>query len=507
VLIDYPVEEFAARQPWMARLLAFLTGALTMLSFAPAGWYLLALLLVLPLLYVFYRCSPRCSAELGFCYGAGLFLTGTYWLYVSIHVFGEAPLILAIFLMIALVIIMACYYAATGWLISRLAGRRPGFFVVTAPAAWVLFEWLRGWFLSGFPWMTLGYAQIDSPLAGYAPLLGIFGVSVMLMLSAGAVTMLLAGPPQWRLLLAAIAVAPWLGGVLLGPVEWTAVGGAPVRTTIVQGGVSQDRKWLPEQFSPTLNLYSQSLAAHEDSDLIVWPEVAIPSVLDRVEATVQVLESAARTRGTTLLFGILERDAAGENIYNSVVAVDGSRRQVYRKRHLVPFGEYFPVPDFVRAWMRMMNLPYSDISAGSATQPLLDMRDGNRLSVAICYEDAYAAEQRYALPDATILINVSNDAWFGDSIAPHQHLQIARMRALEAGRYVVRATNNGISAFIGPRGELIEAGPQFEYVTMTYDVEPRTGATPYVLVGNWPVIALCTLLLLAAGWVSRSRKS
>jgi apolipoprotein N-acyltransferase len=134
------------------------------------------------------------------------------------------------------------------------------------------------------------------------------------------------------------------------------------------------------------------------------------------------------------------------------------------------------------------------------------MRDGNRLSVAICYEDAYAAEQRYALPDATILINVSNDAWFGDSIAPHQHLQIARMRALEAGRYVVRATNNGISAFIGPRGELIEAGPQFEYVTMTFDVVPRTGATPYVRVGNWPVIGFCALLLLAAGWLARSRK-
>jgi apolipoprotein N-acyltransferase len=507
VLIDYPVEEFASRRPWVTRLLAFLTGALTMLSFAPVGWYPLALLLVLPLMVAFYRCSPRRAAELGFCYGAGLFLTGTYWLYVSIHVFGEAPLILAMFLMIALVIIMACYYAATGWVIARLAGGRPGPFVVIAPAAWVLFEWLRGWFLSGFPWMTLGYAQIDSPLAGFAPLGGIFGVSVMLMLSAGAVTMLLAGPPQGRLVMAVIAVAPWLGGALLGTVEWTSVAGEPVRTTIVQGGVSQDRKWLPEQFGPTLELYSQSLAAHADSGLIVWPEVAIPSVLDRVEQTVQVLETAAESRGTTLLFGILERDAAGDDIYNSVVAVDGSRRQVYRKRHLVPFGEYFPVPDFVRAWMRMMNLPYSDISAGDPTQPLLAMPNGNRLSVAICYEDAYAAEQRYALPAATILINVSNDAWFGDSIAPHQHLQIARMRALEAGRYVVRATNNGISAFIGPHGELIETGPQFEYATMTYDVVPRNGATPFIRVGNWPVIGLCALVLLAYGWTLRSRKS
>ena len=504
MLIDYPVEEFATRRVWPARLVFFVVGTLTMLSFAPAGWYPLALLLTLPVLYAFYRCTPRRAAELGFAYGAGLFLTGTYWLYVSIHVFGQAPLAIAIFLMIGLVFIMALYYAAAGWLIARIAGRRPWLFVAVAPAAWVALEWLRGWFLSGFPWMTLGYAQIDSPLAGFAPLLGVFGVSVMLMISASAAVAFLVIAPTWRPAVAAIAVLPWLGGALLTAIDWTSPSASPVRTTIVQGGVSQDRKWLPEQFGATVRLYSDSLLAHADSDLVVWPEVAIPSALDRIEATVQVLEQSARMNGTTLLFGILERDADNGQIYNSVAAVDGARRQIYRKRHLVPFGEYFPVPDFVRSWMRMMNLPYSDISPGDAVQPLLEMDDGNRLSVAICYEDAYAADQLYALPDATILINVSNDAWFGDSIAPHQHLQIARMRALEAGRYVVRATNNGISAFIGPHGEMIDEGPQFEYVAMTYDVVPRTGATPYALVGNWPVVGLCVLVLLWTGWRARS---
>ena len=507
MVLNVPVAEFADRRPWPARVVFFLAGALTMLSFAPFGIYPLSLVFVIPLLYAFRHCRPALAARLGFAWGAGLFLAGSYWLYVSIHVFGEAPLILAIFLMVGLVIIMALYYAAAGWTIATLRDGSPWQFIAIAPATWVFLEWLRGWFLSGFPWMTLGYSQIDSSLAGIAPGLGIFGVSLMLMLSASAILAALESSGRTRVALAVVAIVPWLAGALLKPVEWTTVAGPPVKTTLVQGGVSQDQKWLREQFEKTLDLYRSSLLEHGDSDLVLWPEVAIPAVLDQVEGYVSLLQRDVAARDSTLLFGILERDAARERVFNSVIAIDGSSRQVYRKRHLVPFGEYFPVPDFVREWMRMMNLPYSDISRGAAEQELLTLPDGNRLSVAICYEDAYAAEQLYALADATILINVSNDAWFGDSIAPHQHLEIARMRALEAGRHVVRATNNGISAFIGPDGAILESGPQFEYLTMTRDVIPRTGATPYARVGNWPVIVLSTLIPGWFAWRRRNRKS
>lgn len=492
--------KLAARRLWLARLLFFLTGALTMLSFAPVGWYPLALVLVLPVLYVFFHGSPRQAAELGFSFGAGLFLTGTYWLYISIHIFGEVTPALAIVLMLGLVVIMGLYYAATGWLTARLSAGSAWRFVIVAPAAWVSLEWLRGWFMSGFPWMTIGYSQIDSPLVGFAPVLGIFGVSFALMLSASAALALVVAPRQ-RAALALVAVLPWIGGAALQQIGWTAPAGPALTTTVVQGGVSQDQKWLPEQFNPTIALYRDSLARHRDSDLVVWPEVAIPSVLDLVQPYVALLEQDAAVFDTTLLFGILERDADSGDVYNSVVALaEGRERQIYRKRHLVPFGEYFPVPDFVREWMRMMNLPYTDITAGADEQPLLIMPDGNALSVAICYEDAYAAEQLYALPQATILINVSNDAWFGDSIAPHQHLQIARMRAVEAGRHVVRATNNGISAFIGPDGALLQAGPQFRYVAMTAEVVPRTGTTPYVAFGNWPLVSALLVLLAASAW-------
>jgi apolipoprotein N-acyltransferase len=506
VIADFALKDFAAGQPWLSRFVFFLTGALLMLSFEPVGWYPLAPVLMLPILFAFHQLEPRQAARLGFAFGAGLFLTGTYWLYVSIHVFGQAPLILALLLMIGLVIIMAFYYAATGWLIARFSGGNNVRFLIVAPAAWVFIEWVRGWFMSGFPWMTLGYSQTDSPLAGFAPLVGIFGVSLLLMISTSAVLAALMSAGKRRLVFVAIAALPWVSGTVLRTVDWTEVAGPAVRTTIVQGGVSQDRKWLREQFRETLELYRSSLREHGQSDLVIWPEVAIPAVLDQVEDYVSMLQSDIAARKTTLLFGILERDDARENVYNSVIAIDGQNQQVYRKRHLVPFGEYFPGPGFVREWMRMMNLPYSDISAGEDEQALLRMPDGNLLSVAICYEDAYAAEQLYALPDAGILINVSNDAWFGDSIAPHQHLQIAQMRALEAGRYVVRATNNGISAFIAPDGSILETGPQFELLTLTYDVPPRAGLTPYARAGNWPVITLAFLVLAGAGWLARRPK-
>ena len=417
------------------------------------------------------------------------------------HVFGEAPLLIAIGLMLGLVVIMGLYYAAWAWLVCRICAGNLGVFMIVAPAGWVLVEWVRGWFLSGFPWMSMGYGQIDSTLANFAPLLGVYGVSFLVVLSATALAAAICAAGKIRYLALLLAVAPWFLGAGLQNIAWTVAAGPAVRTTIIQGGVSQDQKWLREQFSPTLDLYRESILRNPESDLIVWPEVAVPAARDQVQGFVDVLQTDIATHGQTLLFGILERDVETQEVFNSVVSLQGGMEQVYRKRHLVPFGEYFPVPAFVREWMRMMSLPYSDISAGAAEQALLTMPDGNQLAVAICYEDAYGAEQLYALPAASILINVSNDAWFGDSIAPHQHLEIARMRAIEAGRHVVRATNNGVSAFIGPAGELLQTGEQFTYVELSQDVVPRKGLTPYARYGNWPVILFCSAVLAIFGLV------
>jgi apolipoprotein N-acyltransferase len=495
---------FASARPRLANLAFFTSGAVLMLSFAPVGWYPLAPLFLLPILFSALQCTPRQAAWHGFYFGAGLFLTGTYWLYVSIHVFGEAPLLVAIFLMLGLVIIMGLYYAACSWFTCKMCAGNIMRSLALMPAIWVLVEWVRGWFLSGFPWMTLGYGQIDSPLAGFAPIVGVYGVSFLLVFSTAALAATILAKDRARRLYLAVSLLPWLFGAGLRTVTWVDDAGPAVRTTIVQGGVSQDRKWLPEQYLSTLNLYRDSIARNPTSELIVWPEVAIPAARDQIQSYVDTLQDDIATRRQTLLFGILERDAKEERVYNSVISLTSDGEQVYRKRHLVPFGEFFPVPEFVREWMRMMSLPHSDISAGEPRQALIAMPDGNRLAVAICYEDAYGAEQLYALPDASILINVSNDAWFGDSIAPHQHLEIARMRALEAGRSVIRSTNNGISAFIGSRGELLQTGTQFEYVSMTHEVMPRKGLTPYAAGGNWPVVSLCLALIGWFGYRSRS---
>jgi len=323
-------------------------------------------------------------------------------------------------------------------------------------------------------------------------------VSLMVLFSSAAILVTVMGSARDRLIAAPLIVLPWIVGAFLAAVDWTEPYGDPIRTTIVQGGVAQDHKWLPEQRQVTLDFYRSSTLSVPESDLVVWPEVAIPARDDQVKSYLKLIDTDARRNHQTVLLGILEYSSARSvepRIFNSVFLLGSNERQVYRKRHLVPFGEYFPVPASVREWMRMQNLPHSDLSAGSDIQPLLITANGTKLAVAICYEDAYGAEQLYAFPDADLLINVSNDAWFGDSIAPHQHLQIARMRALEVGRYAVRATNTGISAFIGPSGELLKTGKQFDSDIMTADVRAHRGTTPYADGGNWPVILLCSLIL------------
>ena len=493
-------------RPFSSRAIFFALGCLFTIVFEPVGMSLLVPIFMLPYLSVCLKLSNRDAAAYGFWFGVGLFLCGTYWIYLSVTGPGEAQWWIGGLLVVALTLIMALYLALAAWIIGKLSRGEPWWLLVVAPATWTFIEWLRGWVLTGFPWMSLGYSQIDSALAGWAPVFGVYGVTAILVLSASAllISILTRGLQQWIAI--GIVLLPWICGAVLKSIEWTETAGAPIQVTVIQAGIPQDQKWLPEQREPTMNFYRDATLSAMDSALIVWPEVAIPSLSNHVEDYIDSLDQISDVTGQTILFGILESEVqrtGATNIYNSVILVDGQRRQVYRKRHLVPFGEYFPVPAKVREWMRMMNLPFSDITPGEDEQALLVAADGTRLAIAICYEDAYGAEMRYAFPDATLLINVSNDAWFGDSIAPHQHLQIARMRSLEVGRFSIRATNTGISAFIDERGKILRSGAQFKPVTMTMKVEPRSGTTPYTNNGNWPVIGLCFLVI--AGFWLRSR--
>jgi apolipoprotein N-acyltransferase len=506
----HPALLLPADRPALSRLIGFVLGCAMSLSFAPYGLSLLAPVLLLPLLYVCMNVSPRDAAAHAFWFGFGMFLAGTYWIYISVHVFGNAALWIALLLMVGLALIMAMLVGIAGWLISRLSQGETWQMLLVAPAAWVLIEWTRGWIFTGFPWLALGYGQIDGLFAGWAPVLGIYGVSFMLLVSSTAVIVMLMSTGVQRIVGLGAILLPWLLGGLLQIPAWTEPAGKPIRVSIVQAGVSQDKKWDSNQLKPIMEFYRRSTLSVADSEIVVWPEVAIPALDDQVKNYINLIRNDLRGSRRSVVFGILERSFERDDqgkIYNSVFLVGGRQPQLqsYRKRHLVPFGEYFPVPDSVREWMRMQNLPHSDLSAGEAVQPLLEAANGARLAVAICYEDAYGAEQLYALPEASLLINVSNDAWFGDSIAPHQHLEIARMRALEVGRNAIRSTNTGISAFIAYDGELLDVGRQFQAELMTADVEPRQGMTPYARMGNAPIIALC-LAIIASFWM-RHRSS
>jgi apolipoprotein N-acyltransferase len=472
--------------------LALPAGAALSLAFAPTRLFALALLLPALLYFLWQGVSPRRAALRGLLFTGGTFLAGTYWLYNSIHLIGQAPLWIALFLMLGLVAIMGSYSAAQGYAAARWGiGDGPRRWMLLLPGGWVLVEWFRGWFMSGFPWLSLGYSQLDTPLRGYAPVLGIYGVSLAVAVCAGALLTLLIGTRRSRMIALAVAVLTWAGGYALSLVEWTQPTGRETSVALVQGAVPQSLKWEAGQRERTMQLYLALSQPYFGADIIVWPEVAIPALASSVRGFLDEVGAMAESRGSTLVSGLLNHDPETDAYYNAM-AVLSREEQWYYKRRLVPFGEFFPVPEFVREWMRLMNLPYSDFESGSEQQPPLAVA-GETLAPTICYEDAYGVEQLALARASTLLVNATNDAWFGDSTAPHQHLDISRMRSLETGRSMLRVANDGITALIGHDGAVLGQLEQFKASVLAGKVEPRTGNTPYMLWGNWPVLAIATL--------------
>ena len=491
-------------------LLAVLGGASLAMAFAPLNLWPLALLSPALLMWLWQDASPGEAARLGFSFSFATFAAGTYWLYISIHGFGGAPIWLALFLMLGLVGIMGLYQAALGYAAARWLPRSgPVRWLVALPAAWLLVEWWRGWFLSGFSWLSLGYSQTDTWLAGFAPLAGVYGLSALLLVCAGALTALACGGGRVRVVAAATLIVPWAAGAALYHHSWTHPSGPAVTVAVVQGAIPQDEKWLEKNRDTTLNLYKSLTEKVLGTDLIVWPESAPADTANELVPYISALYREARAQGSALVIGVLRadadpRDPTAARYYNSVLALDANKASWYDKHHLVPFAEFFPVPQFVRSWLRLMSLPYSDFTPGLARQPPLPAAH-LELGTTVCYEDAYGSSMLQVLPHADALVNVTNDAWFGHSSARHQHFQIARMRALEAGRYMVRAANDGISAIIGPHGEVIARAPEFKPVALVSKIVPYDGLTPYARVGNWLVVSLATLALAYGVWVRNDR--
>ena len=488
--------------------LALISGALTVLAFAPFNLYPLAILTLAALFWLVNGVSVRRALWRGFLFGMAEFAFGVYWLYISIHSIADAPVWLTLLIIGALVAVMALYSGlacAFGvWLMPLADWRR---WIVVLPALWTLLEWLRGWLFTGFPWLSLGYSQIDSLLKGYASVMGVYGVTLAVTLSAGLLLSMLAHAANLRarFVFSAILVAIWTTGGILASVSWTHPMGKSLQVSLLQGNIPSTIKWDPQNFQLTLDLYRQMTEAHWDSRLIVWPESAVPDYADQVWiGYLEPLDREARAHGTELLIGAPTEDLATGDAFNSVVAL-GGHDGLYRKRHLVPLSEYFPLPVWARRWLESMNLPYSSFTPGPVDQPLLQAA-GYPVGLSICYEDAYSNEIMRALPQAAFLVNVSDDGWFGDSIALPQHFEIARMRALESGRYLLRDTNTGITGIINTRGEVVASLPRNTRGVLQGTVVPYAGGTPYLYIGNLLVVTGCMLLLIAAGWGRRQLK-
>lgn len=485
---------------------AFALGAASVLGYAPFGVFVLPLLAIAALLVSWERAAgPRAAAYTGFFYGLGFFLCGVSWVYVSLHDFGAMPAPLAALATLLFCAFLALFPAMAGYLHARVRFPPAAGLILFFPALWTLLEWTRGWIFTGFPWLALGYSQIPtSPLAGFAPVLGIYGVTLLAALTSGLIAWLWTTCRERRHIVPALAlgIAVWAGGWGLSAVEWTRPVGEPVSVSLLQGNVPQDLKFRPDRIEKTLDDY-RSLAESSASRLIIFPETALPLFLDNVPPSyLETLAAHARRNGGDALIGVPVRLPDGR-YFNSVISLGTAPPQHYHKFHLVPFGEFIPLRPLLGGIVGALAIPLQDFTRGPTHPAPLEVA-GQRVAVNICYEDAFGEEIIRQLPEATLLVNASNVAWFGRSIAPGQHLQISQARALETGRYMLRATNTGVTAVIDPRGTVVAAAPQFTRAVVTRSVQGYAGATPYVRWGNRTVLAMCAaLIVLAVAWRAR----
>lgn len=481
-------------------LFSFAAGVLAVSGFAPFGFFPLT---VFALAFLFWQwltaATPRAAAWRGWAFGFGLFGAGVGWIYVALHDYGEMPFLLALPATALFCAFLALFPALAGYIQAKLPAPAWGRVVLAMPAAWVLLEWVRGMIFTGFPWLVSGYAHAAaSPLAGYAPLLGVYGVSLLAAVSAGLFVFLwlVRWSRQGQMALMALAML-WMLGIPLHRVEWTQPQGEPVAVSLAQGNIQQDIKFREDRLVGTLETY-RKLVHQTGARLIVLPETAVPLLREELPETyAAMLRDDAKKNAGDIIIGAFEREDG--LYYNSVFTLGAAESQHYRKNHLVVFGEFIPMRP-VLGWLinDVLNIPMGDLARGGVSQPPLEVA-GQKVAVNICYEDVFGEEIIRALPEATLLVNVSNDAWYGNSHAAMQHNQISQMRALETGRMMLRATNTGVTSIIGRSGRILQMLPQHEEGSLEGMAQGYAGSTPYVRFGNIPALGMM-LLMLAAAW-------
>jgi len=473
-------------------ILLLLAGAMLPFSFSPYELFWLQYPLIAFLFISVIKQSPKIAFYRGMVFGFGWFAHGVHWVFYSLHYHGGAPVFFAVLVVVLLSLYLSLFPALALYFANRfMKASSLQFFVIVYPLIWMIFDWLRGYFLTGMPWLQIGVAHIDTYLAGFAPIFGGLGIGLLATIIAGLLALIF-NRQYVRSSVIVIALI-YVCGFLLNQINWTQPLGEPLKVSLIQGNIPQSEKWRRESYAPTLQMYRQLTLENKDSDLIVWPETAVPGYKYRVASYFDDISKQLEGTNTSVLLGIFERDEKSQRYYNSVIDLTG---QSYKKRHLVPLGEYFPLRSLLGFFAQWINIPMSNIDNGKLNQPLLNI-SGQKVGVNICFEDVFDRDVLRDLPEANFLINVSNDAWFEDSIEPWQHHQIARMRAAETGRYLLRVTNTGVTSVIGTKGEELAILPQFKRDVLQYKVQGYSGATPYAVWANYllVVVAICFLIV------------
>lgn len=481
---------------WRANLLALLVGPLITLSLAPFSLWPLAIVACLFMLVLLDGQRAASCAWRGWLIGVGLLGSGTSWVYVSIHDHGYAPVPLALFLTVIFCLGLALFHLVTG-LIYHFAARGAGALrILIFPAAWVVGEWLRAWVFTGFPWLYIGYGHVDTWLAGWAPVLGVLGATFVIAVTATVFYEAVRGSKKSLQASLAISLIAWVSAYGLGKVSWVQAAGSPVQIAMIQPNIDQSIKWAPGAFPKILAQYDAMSEPLWGSEVLIWPEAAIPRLYNRVPGLIDELNRRGRESGTAFITGIPYRHDGKEreDFYNSVIGL-GKASGMYHKQHLVPFGEYVPLETWLRGLITFFDLPMSSFSWGPANQAPLQVGEWT-MAPFICYEVVYPDLVATDSSRADFILTVSNDSWFGHSIGPKQHFEIARMRAVENGRYVIRATNNGISGIVDHKGQVEVTAPQFTQAVIAGTAVPMAGTTPFGRWGSWLIIAPCLLILL-----------